>query len=188
MGSLTQIQRSIIIGTLLGDGYLRCMPGRKDSFLEVNHSAKAREYVDWKFNQLKTITRSAPKQRKSNGIRIAYRFFTRQHSELSELHKLFYFEKLKIVPDIALDPIALAVWFMDDGSRCGASDVYLNTQQFVRADQERLISYLGKMGICAKMNKDKKYYRLRIIKSSLDRFFKIISPYIIPSMRYKLGE
>ncbi len=84
MGSLTHIQRFIIIGTLFGDGYLRCMPGRKDSFLEVNHSAKAREYVDWKFAQLSTITRSVPKQRKGDGTRIAYRFFTRQQSELSE--------------------------------------------------------------------------------------------------------
>ncbi len=188
MGSLTQIQRSIIIGTLLGDGYLRCMSGRKDSFLEVNHSAKAHDYVDWKFDQLKTITRSVPKQRRGNGTRIAYRFFTRQHPELSEFHKLFYDGKVKIVPDVVLDPIALAVWFMEDGSRCRASDVYLNTQQFACADQERLISYLGIMGIRAKMNKDKQYYRLRILVESLETFFKIVSPHIIPSMRYKLGE
>jgi hypothetical protein len=40
VGSLTQLQRSVIIGSILGDGYVRIVPGRKDAFLEVNHSIK----------------------------------------------------------------------------------------------------------------------------------------------------
>ena len=38
MGSLTKYQKSLIVGTILGDGYLRIMPGRQDAFLEINHS------------------------------------------------------------------------------------------------------------------------------------------------------
>jgi len=33
-GSLTQLQKSFIIGTLLGDGYLRQIKGRKMHFLK----------------------------------------------------------------------------------------------------------------------------------------------------------
>ena len=36
-GSLTQLQKSFIIGTLLGDGYIRQVKGRQNAFLEVNH-------------------------------------------------------------------------------------------------------------------------------------------------------
>jgi uncharacterized protein (DUF342 family) len=36
VGSLTQYQLSIIIGSILGDGYIRRIEGRKDAFLEFN--------------------------------------------------------------------------------------------------------------------------------------------------------
>ena len=48
VGSLTQEQKSIIIGSLLGDEYLRIIAGRKDAFLEINHSISEKDYVDWK--------------------------------------------------------------------------------------------------------------------------------------------
>jgi hypothetical protein len=55
VGSLTQLQRSIIIGSLLGDGYVRIVDGRKDAFLEINHSISQKEYVDWKYEMLQSI-------------------------------------------------------------------------------------------------------------------------------------
>lgn len=85
VGSLTQLQKSVIVGSLLGDGYIRIMLGRKDAFLEINHSIKAKEYVDWKYSVLKNICKSSPQKRKSGENRIAYRFFTKQHSEITDL-------------------------------------------------------------------------------------------------------
>jgi len=67
VGSLTQEQKSLIIGTILGDGYLRIIPRRKNAFLEVNHSANQRDYVDWKYSILRSIVKSGPKLRKGNG-------------------------------------------------------------------------------------------------------------------------
>jgi len=51
VGSLTQFQKFVIIGSILGDGYIRIIPGRQDAFLEINHSLKAKKYVDWKFQE-----------------------------------------------------------------------------------------------------------------------------------------
>ena len=128
MGSLTQTQKSIIIGSILGDGYLRVIKGRRNAFLEINNSVKQKEYVDWKYNQLKSIVKSPPKSRRSNGNRVAYRFYTRQHPELTGLWQRFYKNGCKTIPDnLQLNPIILAVWFMDDGSKCRLSDIYLNT-------------------------------------------------------------
>jgi hypothetical protein len=189
VGSLTQTQRSIIIGTLLGDGYLRIVPGRRNAFLEINHAFSQREYVDWKYEMLNSVCKSGPISRKGNGTRIAYRFTTRQHSELTELQTLFYKNGVKRVPrNMALDPIMLAVWFMDDGSSCRASDVYLNTQQFVLEDQEYCLTLLSSLGIGASLNRDKEYWRIRIKKDSLPQFFSTIRKYIIPSMAYKLNH
>ena len=74
VGSLTQFQNSLIIGSILGDGYVRIMPGRKNAFLEINHSANQKEYVDWKYEMLRDVCRSSPKLRKGNGKRLAFVF------------------------------------------------------------------------------------------------------------------
>jgi len=188
VGSLTQLQKSVIIGCVLGDGYLRKLPGRKDAFLEINHSFKAKEYVDWKYSILKNICLSPPKKRKLKEGREAYRFFTRQHPEITKIYERFYRSGKKVVPHgMEIDPVILAVWFMDDGSKTKKGDVYLNCQQFDFRSQRRLLHALRMIGIRARMNKDKKYYRIRIYKESIPKFLEIIKPYIIPSMRYKIA-
>ena len=187
VGSLTQFQKSFIIGTLLGDGYLRQIKGRKNAFLEVNHSIAQKEYVEWKYNILKNLTRSGPKSRNGNGKRVAYRFFTKQHSEFTQIMNLFYKNKKKCVPNIKLDSLILAVWFMDDGSRCSKDNVYLNTQQFSKDDQYKLLYILKEIGLEGTLNKDKEYYRIRFKTSSVPILFKIIEEHIIPSMKYKIG-
>ena len=85
-----------------------------------------------------------------------------------------------------IDPVILAVWYMDDGSKSRDRDVYLNTQQFSITDQKKLLFCLRSLGIQARMNKDKQYFRIRILKESIALFMKIIAPYIIDSMKYKL--
>ena len=187
VGSLTEKQKQIVIGNLLGDGYMRIIEGRHDAFLEINHSIKAKEYVDWKYNSLKNICLSPPKERNTNEGRIAYRFFTQQHEELTALHRSFYKEKRKVIPrSLVLTPLILAVWFMDDGSKSRDSDVYLNTQQFSLKDQEFLLHQLRNLGLKARLNKDKHYYRIRFLKESISKLMILISPYVIDSMRYKL--
>jgi len=187
VGSLTQFQKSIIIGSILGDGYLRIVPKRKNAFLEINHSFNQKDYVDWKYKALKSISASPPKMRRCNGQRIAYRFHTKQSSALTAIYRKFYQNGKKIIPQsITLDPISLAVWFMDDGSKCRKSDVYLNTQKFSIDEQKILIRSLGSLGLEATMNKDKIYFRLRFRKSSLPRLKRILQKNIVPSMKYKI--
>lgn len=187
VGSLTQFERSIIIGSLLGDGYMRIISGRLNAFLEINHSIKACDYVDYKYKCLQHLCESAPKQRDTNEGRVAYRFFTKQHQDLTNLYYQFYQNNKKIIPkDLVLDPIILAIWYMDDGSKCRNHDIYLNTQQFSMSDQNILLYKLRDLGISARLNKDKQYYRIRILKEGIQKFMEIISPHVIESMRYKL--
>ena len=187
VGSLTQEQKSIIIGSLLGDGYLRIIPGRKNAFLEINHSISEKDYVDWKHRELKSLVKSPPKVRKGKGKRIAYRFFTKQHPEITKLYQKFYRGREKIIPHLKLNPLIIAIWFMDDGSK-SYQTYYLNTQRFDYQSQKKLIRMLRKQyGIESSLNKDKGYYRIRVKQSSAERFKKLIQNYIIPAMQYKLG-
>jgi len=188
VGSLTQLQESVIIGTILGDGYLRIIQGRKNAFLEINHSFKAKSYVDWKFRVLQNFCLSKPVKRKCKGKRIAYRFFTKQHPQFTKLYRKFYLNGKKIVPDdLKLNTTILSVWFMDDGSKCGNSNFYLNTQQFCRDDQRKLLKQLENIGLQARLNKDKIYYRIRFLSSSIPRLRELLKDNLIPSMHYKLG-
>ena len=58
VGSLSEAQHSLVIGSLLGDGSMRC---KTHALLEINHSASQRGYVDWKYQHLAELvaTRSA---------------------------------------------------------------------------------------------------------------------------------
>ena len=188
VGSLTPVQYSVIVGSILGDGYLRIMPGRRAAFLEINHSINEKDYVDWKYQILRNLVRTGPKPRKGKEKRIAYRFFTRQHPQLTDLLRNFYRINQKIIPEnLQLNSLMITVWFMDDGSKT-YNTYYLNTQRFSRETQLRLIRILKEQfGIKSSLNKDKIYYRLRIYQESAEKFIKIIKKYLIPSMRYKLG-
>lgn len=185
---LNQYQKSVIIGTMLGDGYLRIVPGRRDAFLEVNHAHNQCEYVEWKYKVLENVSGKSPIVRNGNGKRRAIRFHTRQSAELTQLYNWFYKDKTKVIPsDLVLDPLILATWFMDDGSWCRASDVYLNTQQFSHHDQQILLDALVKIGLQASLNKDKEYQRIRFVKTSIPALVELVKPHIIPSMQYKIG-
>jgi hypothetical protein len=156
VGNLTWQQKSVIVGSVLGDGHLRKIEGRKFAFLEIQHSVKAKEYCQWKYEILKDICTSPPKIRMMDEKREVIRFQTREHPEIEEIYQNFYKTGKKAIPkNFTLDPLALAVWFMDDGSKSKGS-IYLNCQQFDWKSQRRLLHALRLMGIRARMNKDKK--------------------------------
>ncbi len=184
MGSLTEFQKARIVGCLLGDGAMRC---KKNALLEINHSYSQKEYVDWKFKQLRQIVLTPPKARKSgkNG-RIGYRFTTKSMPALTEFYRLFYANGKKRIPNnLRLKPLSLATWFMDDGNKSYRA-LYLNTHKFDLASQKRLIRMLKKQhDITTYLNKDKKYYRLRIAVASVPKFRRLVQSYILPSLRYK---
>ena len=155
--------------------------------MEVNHSANQKDYVNWKYNILKSIVKSGPKLRNGNGNRIACRFYTRCLPEVTELFNRFYQDKQKIIPsNLSIDDLSLAVWFMDDGSK-SRNTLYLNTQQFSHEEQIILQDLLkSRFGINSTLNKDKIYERIRIVSADAKKFCEIIRPYVIQTMAYKL--
>ncbi|KKU16482.1 MAG: hypothetical protein UX24_C0009G0014, partial [Candidatus Giovannonibacteria bacterium GW2011_GWB1_45_9b] len=159
----------------------------KNAFLEVNHSIKQKDYVDWKYSVLQSIVKNGPKLRNGNGNRIACRFYTCCSPEITDLFRYFYKDRKKIIPDdLQINPFSLAVWYMDDGSKSGDS-IYLNTQQFSIEDQNKLQKLLlNQFNINSNLNKDKEYMRIRIITADAKKFCNIIREFIPQSMQYKL--
>lgn len=141
---LSDEQRDIVVGTLLGDGPLVETFSQNNLRLQVIQCDAQKQYVFWKYEALKSFVLSPPRYEEINR---AWRFRTISHPDFTELGKSFYRGRKKIVPkDIAslLSPIGLAVWFMDDGTRGPNNGYTLNTQCFMKVELQRLIEALEK--------------------------------------------
>ena len=183
VGSLSGVQQEVIVGTLMGDGAMRC---KANALLEINHSVHQKFYVDWKYRHLEPLVTTPPKFRKGNGNRIAYRFVTRSLPELTPYYRLFYDSGSKRIPEVILSPLTMAVWFMDDGCK-SRNAVYLNTQQFDRENQLLLLELLkSQWDIQGTLNRDRCYHRIRLSVESTRRFGDLVGPHLIDELRYKL--
>ena len=114
-------QKQIIIGKLLGDGHLETANG-KTYRLKIEHSFNQRQYVDWLYRELKSLASAEPKIKLQtiNGTEYKKYWFNTHYSGSFRFYaQQFYQGKKKIVPKLIshwLTPLALAIWFMDDGS------------------------------------------------------------------------
>jgi len=191
---LDEYQKAVLVGTLLGDGYLEANWSKTNYRLGIRHSKDQEQYVQWMYEILKPIVTTPPQH--YDRTRSVW-FRTISHAELSELYRIFYRDGNKIIPETIAqylsNPVTIATWFMDDGNvkrnRKRVDGYHLNTQSFSRDENILLAVAMNKMhSIRCTIEPNHKYYRLAIYqRSSRDAFANLIRGHIIPSMRYKLG-
>lgn len=140
--ALREEQKDIIIGTILGDGYIE-FNGFHGSRLQIKQSDAHRDYVIWLYQRLENLCKSAPKQRLDTK---QWYFSTRHLDVLTELRTIFYPKGKKGIPkdmrNFLTSPLSLAVWYMDDG-RLDFREKYhcsiiLNTDSFNEKEVEML--------------------------------------------------
>lgn len=196
MTVLTKCQRAALIGTILGDAHLE-KNGRYVR-LKIDHSIKQQAYVEHKYKIFREHAAGIPKivsvaDKRTLQIYKHVRFNTKSISQFVKYRSLFYSDGRKIVPDqiseILISPLALAIWFMDDGARrtdCKALRLHTSAYSFL--ENTLLVNTLRKnFDIKSKIHKVKEgSYTLYIPSNEAKKFCQLIEPYIIPSMRYKL--
>lgn len=194
---LSKIQREIIVGTLLGDAHLETQNDGKTYRLKIEHSQRQTSYVNWLFSNLSgwVLTKPKLKTKSRNGVESNNVCFqTLSHSSLRFYGQSFYDGKKKVIPKIInklLTPLALAVWFMDDGSLKSKQHraLILNTQGFRKVDLALLQSTLKhKYSIEAQFRQQKDGTQLLIVEPSATKFAQVIEPYLLPEFYYKLGK
>jgi hypothetical protein len=119
---LTQRQREIIDGLMLGDGNLSIGKKAKNPRLRINRSYKDFEYAKWinhefadycSDNSLK-ISNVYDDRYKKNYKRIA--FTSLRSKDFLESYERWYINGIKCIPkDLDLSPLTMAIWFADDG-------------------------------------------------------------------------
>lgn len=189
---LTKRQRSILVGLILGDGHLETQNNGRTYRLKVEHSINQKKYVEWLYREFKEWV-PGKIYTKQRGALQSVGFTTYSHGSFRFYGQNFYGNKIKHIPKILsklLDPLSLAVWFMDNGSRKSAKHNTYNIHTLgYKKDElvfvQNLLSDL--FMIDTSLHKQKiKSWRIYILARSAVRFTAIVKKYIIPSMRYKL--
>lgn len=189
-------QHAIIVGSMLGDGMLE--KRWRHPRLRFGHGIPQQEYLFWKYDELKSIAGKSPIRvnewhKKAKKRYESFHFSTRAIPNLMKYWKAFYPEGHKIIPQnissMLVDPLALAVWFMDDGyKRNDCNALRLNTDAFSRREQTRLQIVLERnFGIKTKLHKKGKYWNVYIPRAYAKKFVDIVQPYIIPTLSYKIA-
>lgn len=187
----TRKQKEFIIGSLLGDGHID--NGKTKRFV-VNHCKKQLPYLHYKkqvLNNFVNKIRQNVQQNSRNSV--TYNLTTICHHELNYLHKLFYDNTKKVIKkniSNMLSAYAMAIWYMDDG-HTRKYDMKLSTEGFTKEENYRLqnaiyVNFNISSKVCEYNNRNKKYYYLSFNKKNGIKLTKLIKPYVIDCMKYKL--
>jgi len=204
-------QKSLIIGSVLGDGSLTvgkdCINAR---FVE-RHSEKQKEYLLWKRDLLKPFTYSKVTETLSEehiisgvkcNVQKNYMFSTISHPYLTGVRKIFYPTGKKIVPENLseyMNALVAAVWFCDDGSfsyikKSGTYRVDLHTESFSYKENVLICRILSDFfGEGFRINSRKyisgqAFYVCLSGKDEVKKIVDLIKPFIPLCMTYKMKD
>lgn len=131
---------------------------------------------------------STPSPDKRTGkIYETWRGNSKAHPVFTNIYNELYINNVKKLTKFFLGtithPIALAYWFMDDGTLRGT----LATHCFSLEENELLVDWMSEYwGINCTIQKELTKYKLYITAKSRFKFEKLIYPYMVKSMYYKL--
>lgn len=188
------IQKQVLFGTLLGDASISFTSG-----INISHSEKQIEYIE----KLKHLFSKFPilNDQQISGfgsnmfrIRISLR---KQGFSVDTMKEILEFCKHDKKKKITLDwlneitPLSLAIWYMDDGSikyNNGRNPIIeLSTYGFLKEELEHLrMMLLWKFNIYSRTTQDGRI--VIYTESEADKFFSLVAPYTLKSIRYKLPE
>lgn len=204
---------------VIGDGCLSRNKGRKgnkvgNAYFQMSHGIKQYDYLLWKKDIIENITKCKVYKNdtksgfSSNTISEGYHLNSSVHPTFTKLYSRFYQYDKKSIDEYLLkmiDPLALAIIFMDDGCLGKAmpkywtkETCYLSLCNFDYANlflikKSLKLSFdldwnINKQSL--KPNNPKRYYNLRLLNRDNQKFFDIIRPYVeqVPCMAYKLGS
>lgn len=192
---LTNLQREILVGLLLGDACLETQNRGRTYRLKIEHSIAQAPYVQHLYECFKSWVLQEPKIKIQAVKGKAYQklwLTTVSHAAFRFYAQQFYRNRRKIVPKLIgrlLTQRGLAYWFMDDGSIKSKQSkaVIFNTQGFDQADVARLVKVLReKFGLEAKPRRQREGQQIYISGRSYERFRSLVERYLIREMHYKL--
>lgn len=204
LNSLSTVQWEASIGLMLGDASIQSQNKGKTYRMKFEWSEKIESYVDHVFDLFDEWVISPPhkKSRTSpkGNLVVNLGFQTISHEAFNPLAKLFILNNVKgISKSLITDHLTargLAFWLMDDGGKLDYNkkplsrinkSIVLNTQSFTEAEVNMMcLELMKKFNLKCEIRSNKGKKIIVITEESFPIFYNLVSPYIIPSMRYKL--
>lgn len=202
---LTQVQKDLLVGTLLGDGNCQTQTSGNTWRYRAVHKLAHESYLLHKYETLKDFCPTPPKlsvisDPRTNKEYSRYTFQTVTADEFRYYGQLFYKKqndnswKKQVPSNVAslLTPRALAYWYMDDGAlkwRGKSNAVRICTDSF-STDEIYLLKNVLETSFSLKVSLQKKdsIERLSILEESYPKLKDLIVPYLLPCMYYKFPD
>jgi recombination protein RecA len=199
---LSPSQQQLILGSVMGDGNLSRPARREDhsARFRMGHGARQAAYLDWKLSLLANV----PHTRTVNAKGAVFADFT-PLAELGELREVVYQGdgKKHLTWDYLkkLTPLALAIWYMDDGcftlrskgvqerTQGGTGRIEICVEAMSPGTRERLMQYLRDthgLNVRLRSSGARRVSVLVFTTSASERFQKLVASFVHPSMAYKL--
>jgi recombination protein RecA len=197
-------QWQVVLGGLMGDAALSPsrIPGSLGTRFRMGHGAKQVDYLDWKASLFANIEQSRSTNAKGAGFvdltPLPELAEIRAAVYLGDGHKHLSWEYLKV-----LTPLALAIWYCDDGSfqnrakgvqertREGSGRSEICVEAMSPGSRQRLVEHLAAafdlhptLGLRGTRQKAV----LVFAKDETAKLHELIAPYVHPTMQYKLLE
>lgn len=182
---LTQAQKDLILGGLLGDGEVDRTSSTKARYID-SHKNAHHSYVHWKAEQL------APYVSKVSTSDTMCTLYTISHDYMLGLYLDWYRmtdgKMQKQAPsEIHLSPSAIAVWFMDDGSKSDNTVRFHTGMNGVHL--ESILAAMREIGFHPTLywskNGSGKNVDVALPAEDMPLFRDMVDEYIHPIMRYK---
>nr|AAL34331.1 putative protein [Ankistrodesmus stipitatus] len=213
--TLTQHQKELLVGTLLGDGNLQTETRGRTWRYRAIQKAEHKDYLFHKYEILKEFCSTEPQLSRVADVRTnktyeRWMFSTKVHDSLRFYGNLFYTydnKTQRMVKDIPvniekfLTPATVAYWYMDDGSLKypGKSNALrICTESFSDDGVRRLQRALKNLyGIEASQTQKNKIVngnklpvglRIAINERASTAFRELIEPYLVDCMKYKVSD
>lgn len=192
-------QRGMIAGMILGDGSLQKREMYKNPVIRINHSIKQRQYLLWKVSLLQALfhypLESSIRYKditvRGNEYKVCM-FNSRVSSKLKTIYRIAYKNGKKVISQELLElltPLGLALWYMDDGC-CNIGNRTVSLSTYCTLDEALTCQryFINTWDIHWKLMKHKSGYSIGrgYQTDDMAKFKKIIEPYIIDSMKYKI--
>jgi len=180
-------QLSVIIGCLLGDSCINST-GQFSSTGSKIH----KDYIEYKHSILggKIVNSWSDYKNEYSNLRINHG----TNEQTKKLRELVYIKNKKNIKFLMknLDTVALAFWFMDDGSWNNYGSSFFHTEGFSLEEQKLIVKTLkNKFGLRSeiKQRSGKPHlFNIKLKKEATNKLFALIAPYIHNSMKYKISE
>lgn len=205
-------KKSILIALVIGDGSLisqtKIVKNKVSKYvtLEIVHSEKQKDYIEWKANLCRSIIgrkcnirkKIVPERKINKRITpqlTAYRF-TCTHKYFRVLKKWLYPSNKKILSRKYLEyltPEGIAIWYMDDGctyiqkNREKTFSTEISTHIPEQDALELIEMFKDKYNIQFYLHKKaENQYNIRAFSKEAYKLIQLISPFVPKCMDYKL--